>query len=75
MTEVFFADGSVRRASLVARQDGQRMAALPCAIVAEAICKGSMEWRGAMTACELLGAPALLDRLCGEGFELHCRTM
>jgi hypothetical protein len=34
MTEVSFSDGTTRRAALVALQEGQRMAALPCALVA-----------------------------------------
>src|SRR5262249_30171176 len=40
MTELFWADGSVRRAALLARRDGQRMAALPCALAAQALCAG-----------------------------------
>jgi hypothetical protein len=71
MTELFFADGSTRRAALVARRDGQRMAALPCAMVARALAEGRVAVSGAATAYECLGAAELLERLTGEGFELH----
>jgi hypothetical protein len=69
MTELFWADGSVRRAALLARRDGQRMAALPCALAAHALCTGSGT-PGVTTAYELLGG-TLLERLTAEGFELH----
>jgi hypothetical protein len=71
MTELFLADGAVRRATLLARQDGQRMAALPCALVARALSEGGAEPRGARTAYEFLGAAPLLDGLVAAGFELH----
>ena len=67
-TELFFADGSTRSAALLARRDGQRMAALPCALV---VCENKCNPSGAMTAYGLLGAMALIDRLVAEGFELH----
>jgi hypothetical protein len=72
MTELFFADGSMRRAVLWGRQDGQRMAALPCAFVAEALCRGELPVKGARTAYEFLGATALLEQLRAAGFELSC---
>jgi hypothetical protein len=71
MTELFLAGGQVRRAALLARRDGQRMAALPCALVARALAEGRAGPRGALTAYEYLGGQALLDALVGEGFELH----
>jgi hypothetical protein len=70
MTEIFFTDGTVRRAALVARRDGQRMAALPCALAAHALATGAQTAGGACTAYELLGAEALLNRLTAAGFEL-----
>jgi hypothetical protein len=69
MTELFWADGAVRRAALLARRDGQRMAALPCTLAAQALCAGSNK-PGVTTAYDLLGG-VLLERLCAEGFELH----
>jgi hypothetical protein len=71
LTELFLADGSVRRAALLARTDGQRMAALPCALVAHALSNGSLAATGALTAYEFLGAKDLLEGLVAAGFELH----
>ncbi len=70
MTELFFHDGSRRRATLLAREQGQRMAALPCALVARSLCLESVTSFGAMTAYESLGAHALLNALTQHGFEL-----
>jgi hypothetical protein len=71
MTELFYTDGTVRRAALVGRQDGQRMVALPCALVAHALASRWPKGRGALTAHELLGADVLLERLTAAGYELH----
>jgi hypothetical protein len=71
MTELFLTGGEVRRAALVARRDGQRMAALPCALAARALAEDDDGPRGALTAYEYLGAAPLLDALVAEGFELH----
>jgi hypothetical protein len=71
MTELFSGDGSRRCAALVARKDGQRMAALPCALAVRALCEGKRFEAGAMTAYEFLGADLLLNMLVAEGFELH----
>jgi hypothetical protein len=71
MTELFYVDGSVRRAALVARRDGQRLAALPCALAAHALARGEIKGWGARTAYELLEAGTLLERLTAEGFELY----
>jgi hypothetical protein len=70
MTEIFFEDGSIRSAALVARRDGQCMAALPCARVAHAISSGKPMKGGAWTAYEFLGAECLLELLTAAGFEL-----
>ena len=71
MTELFLADGTVRRATLLAREDGQRMAALPCALVAQTLSAKAGGACGARTAYEFLGAPPLLEQLVAAGFELH----
>jgi hypothetical protein len=71
MAELFWRDGSSRRAALCARQGGQLMAALPCALAAQALMQSSSPARGALTAYELLGPAALLDRLGAAGFERH----
>ena len=72
MAEIFLTDGTVRRAALVAQQDGQRMAALPCALVAHALATRTAIAAGAWTAYEFLGANALLEQLTAAGFELAC---
>jgi Saccharopine dehydrogenase NADP binding domain len=70
MTELFLPGGQVRRAAVVARRDGQRMAALPCALVACALAEERARPCGALTAYEFLGAAPLLDALVAEGFEV-----
>jgi hypothetical protein len=74
MTELFYPDGSTRRAALVGRRDGQRMAALPCALVARALADGSATLSGAVTAYECLGVDRLLELLTAAGFELHIKV-
>jgi hypothetical protein len=71
MTELFLADGSVRRSAVLARVDGQRMAALPCALVARALSAEGGTAAGAYTAYEFLGAAPLVDGLVAAGFELR----
>jgi hypothetical protein len=70
ITELFFDGGSVRRASLLALQDGQRMGALPCALVARALATEPTPAVGSRTAYEFLGAVPLLEQLVTEGSEL-----
>jgi hypothetical protein len=70
MTEFRRTDGSWVRATMLARGDGQRMVALPCALVARELAKGPVIHHGAATAYEFLGATALLDALVHAGFEL-----
>ncbi len=70
MTELFFVDGSTQKAAVVAQRDGQRMAALPCALVASALADGAVMPRGAATAYECLGAAELLGHLATAGFEV-----
>ena len=61
--------GMVRRAALVAKQDGQRMAALPCALAVEALCGDVDLEPGAFSVVELLGGAPLLEAICQRGFE------
>ena len=56
MTELFYADGSVRKGSVSGAEGAQRLAAKPCSLVAEALCKGHAVRRGAVTAYEAIGA-------------------
>jgi hypothetical protein len=74
MSELFLTDGSVQRAALIAHRDGQRMAALPCALVARALHDGAVQRAGATTAYEFLGARTLLEKLVQAGFELHAES-
>jgi hypothetical protein len=69
--DLFFAGGAGRSATLFTRANGQRMAALPCALVVRALCEGNSEARGALTAYEFLGADNLLKRLVAEGCALQ----
>jgi Saccharopine dehydrogenase NADP binding domain len=71
MSELFWPDGTTRRASLSGRADGQRMAALPAALVAAALATGVGGARGAVTAYDYLGGRTLLAGLTAEGFELR----
>jgi hypothetical protein len=71
MAELFWADGTVRRATLFGRRDGQRMAALPCALAVHALCVGAPNRAGAITVYELLGPSLLLERITAEGFVLR----
>jgi len=68
--ELFAPDGTVAAASLGGASEGQRMAALPAAFVAQGLAEGSVTARGVMTAYEALGAGPLVERLVAEGYEL-----
>lgn len=70
MSELFLADDTIRRAAIAGRVDGQRMAALPCALVVRSLVRGDKTARGALTAYDLLGADALLGELQRAGFAL-----
>jgi hypothetical protein len=67
LVEAFFPYGEIQRAAVVAPTDGQRMAALPCALVVKALLDGT-SFRGAGTAYELLGADRLLNEMAAAGF-------
>jgi hypothetical protein len=70
MSEVFLGDGSIRRAALVARREGQRMAALPCALAAHALATTARPAAGTWTAYKFFGAEDLLGELTAAGFQL-----
>jgi hypothetical protein len=70
MSELFYASGNKRSCALVARRDGQRMAALPCVLVALEFCGGGVHPLGSRTAYELLGADRLLREVAARGFAL-----
>lgn len=66
LTELFYPDGSTRRAWVLARSQGQRLAALPCALAAEALYREPAGRVGVCTAYELLGAERLLAGLAAR---------
>jgi len=68
--ELFASDGTCAAVSLGGAHDGQRMAALPAAFVAQGLADGSVTAHGVMTAYEALGAGHLVERLVTEGYEL-----
>jgi hypothetical protein len=75
MTELFGADGSSRSAAISTPHDGQRMAALPCALVAHELTTGLNPGSrcGALTAYEYLGAQAMIMHMERAGFALEPR--
>jgi hypothetical protein len=68
--ELFAPDGTVSAAAIGAASEGQRMAALPAAFVAQGLYDGSVIARGLVTAYEALGARPLVERLVAEGYEV-----
>ena len=63
--ELEWPDGAWHRASLVG---DQRMAALPCALVAAALARGDVARPGAATAYEVLGHRSLLQAMAACGY-------
>ncbi len=68
--ELSWSDGRRHGASLSGAKDGQRMAGLPAALVAQALDAGAPAVRGALAAYELLGARPLLDAVAARGYQL-----
>jgi len=68
LVELTWPDGTARRAALACEENGQRMAALPCALAAAALASGAAARRGAMTGYELLGHRALLGAMAASGY-------
>lgn len=69
MAELYWSNGVVKRSAIVADRDGQRMAALPCVFVTQALINVST-FRGAGTAIDVIGADDLLRQLVAAGFQL-----
>lgn len=70
MTELFFPRQGRRSAALVGRSEGQRMAALPCAIAAKTLLDPDTP-PGATTIDQLLGAERFLQEITKVGYELR----
>ncbi len=70
MAELFYADGDRRWAAIGSASDGQRAAALPCAITAARLAeRRESDPVGALPAWQLFGARPLIDELVAAGFE------
>lgn len=68
IVDLFWSDGRRSRAGMHAVRDGQRLAALPAALAAEALLANTAAQRGAVEARQLLGADALLSQVEAAGF-------
>jgi hypothetical protein len=69
--ELFAPDGTPAAATLGRESEGQRMAALPAAFVAQGLLDGSVTVRGVTTAYEALGADCLIEKLVAEGYDFR----
>ena len=67
--ELWDAAGATASAALGGASDGQRMAALPAAFVAQRLYEGDVV-RGVVTAWEALGAETLIGRLVAQGYQI-----
>jgi hypothetical protein len=70
MTELLLENGAKRVGSIGGARDGQRMAALPAAMVAASLATAPPLRTGSCTAYEFLGAKPLLDQLVRAGYSL-----
>ena len=68
--ELWAPDGTAASAALGGAHDGQRMAALPAAFVAQGLVAGTVTARGVVTAWGALGSESLIERLRAAGYEL-----
>jgi hypothetical protein len=66
--ELVAPDGTRAAATLGRESEGQRMAALPAAFVAQGLSEGNVVVRGVTTAYEALGADRLIERLVAAGY-------
>jgi hypothetical protein len=69
--ELFAPDGTRAAATLGRESEGQRMAALPAAFVAQGLLDGRVTARGVTTAYEALGADRLIERLVAAGYDFR----
>ena len=70
LCELFWADGRTSRAAAVSASDGQRMAVLPCVMVAHALAGGANASIGARWPHDVIAADALLDGVRRAGFAI-----
>lgn len=69
--ELFAPDGTRAAATLGRESEGQKMAALPAAFVAQGLLDGTVNVKGVTTAYEALGADRLIERLVAEGYDFR----
>jgi hypothetical protein len=69
-TELEWRDGMRAAAAVVATRDGQRMAALPAAVVADALGTGRASAAGAHLASQVVSAATLLAAVAESGFDV-----
>jgi hypothetical protein len=69
--ELFSPDGTRAAATLGHESEGQRMAALPAAFVAQGLFEGDVVVRGVTTAYEALGADQLIEQLVAAGYDFR----
>jgi len=69
IADLFWPDGTMHREGLHAPEGGQRLAALPAALVAHALAGDTSRPRGVVTAYELLGAGGLISAMESAGFQ------
>jgi hypothetical protein len=69
-TELEWPDGTRASAAVVAEQDGQRMAALPAAVVADALARRPTLAAGARLPSQVVSAPAVLAAIAEAGFRV-----
>jgi hypothetical protein len=74
MSELFSADGMVKQNMLSGAADGQRMAATPCALVAQRLYARAPRLTGAAAAYEFLEPEILISELVRAGFSVQQRT-
>jgi short subunit dehydrogenase-like uncharacterized protein len=71
LAELFWPDGERRFAALGSAIDGQRAAALPCAIAAARLAeRRESDPVGVVTPWEIFGVQPFLDELCAAGYTL-----
>lgn len=70
LVELTWSDGRRAARALVAGEEGQRMAALPCALVADALASGGSTVTGVQPPTAIIGPAALLSSLQEAGLRV-----
>jgi hypothetical protein len=70
MVELAWADGRRAARAVVASDEGQKMGALPCAVIAHALATGTVGVTGVRAPTEVWPAQALLADLASAGLRV-----